>query len=1067
MKVLRSFALLALLQALPFSLAQQSDIAGRALAAVDATRQLAKACEHRVVLARANETIAVVQSAFGPDSRDLAFVLSDLAQSALFAGDLERADTLARRAVDIGQRTLPTDSLAGALMRARLGSVLIERGELAEARTLADDIESLIAAASKAPVAEAEEGLAFAWRLALEERRLDVAAGLARDRVALATKLKSRFTEAQARLDLASTLLFRRNRAEAEVEIALAKTLEDSAHPALTLARLLTNADLAVAQSDLSGALALLSQAETVAASVGRCGLDMPGNIWKRRGDIHQLRRAPADAADAYSRALAAYAAVGLDNAGRLAVVRFGLASSYARGGQFDRADPLFDAATRDYETTYGSRSVQLAQLLAERSLLLDGVAGRAAEEESLARRSLDLLADRAEANFERANALMAEGLAERAQGRRDGAKLAIQQALVSLESVSGPKSLDLAPGLVILGELALESGDASEAQRFLQRALDIQTETGWTGALGVARTMSLISRAQASQGRLTEALAVSQKAVETLSDRLLMGASDATSKGIAEVRQSRRVGENDIALLFESLKQPGFTDDRAAAERFLLDCQIILRTSTGAVIAQTSARFAQRNDAIGKIIADRQKLVEKIQALEAMLARGMGDRTLAMKPEERRVAIDELLASKSAILAVDNRLRTADSRVGRLMADAPVKLDQVKAGLAEGEVLVQLLLAEHASYALFVTRDKTRIVKSRFTGSQMEEAIGDLRRSLDPSLQKPGQPEPFNVDASYFIYRELFAPAEDMLANVKAIALVPDGGFQNLPISILLTSPPQDPLSHEYGKWPWLMRRHAIALQSSVSSWVALREASRTTSGALPFLGIGDPLLSGGASDTRGVDGDKISWGGRADTGILRQLGRLQETSNELSELSSVFGGKSEDVYLRERAREGLIKSSVRPLRDYKIIAFATHGIAPGELGIGEAGLVLTPPDGAGDAIDDGLLTASEIALLDLNAEWVILSACRTASGNDLQGSEGLSGLARSFFLAGARSVLVSHWSIESRSAALFTSQMAANVAKGGSKSAALRQAQLALTSTPAFSHPFYWAAYSVVSAD
>ena len=90
--------------------------------------------------------------------------------------------------------------------------------------------------------------------------------------------------------------------------------------------------------------------------------------------------------------------------------------------------------------------------------------------------------------------------------------------------------------------------------------------------------------------------------------------------------------------------------------------------------------------------------------------------------------------------------------------------------------------------------------------------------------------------------------------------------------------------------------------------------------------------------------------------------------------------------------------------LSDYRVLAFATHGLVSGELsGLGEPALVFTPPE-TGTEADDGLLTASEIATLKLDADWVILSACNTAAADGTPGAEGLSGMAKAFFYAAGR---------------------------------------------------------------
>ena len=169
--------------------------------------------------------------------------------------------------------------------------------------------------------------------------------------------------------------------------------------------------------------------------------------------------------------------------------------------------------------------------------------------------------------------------------------------------------------------------------------------------------------------------------------------------------------------------------------------------------------------------------------------------------------------------------------------------------------------------------------------------------------------------------------------------------------------------------------------------------------------------------------------------------------------------------IYLREQATETQVKSM--DLTPFNALAFATHGLVAGDLkGLAEPALVLTPP-AQGSAQDDGLLTAGEISQLKLNADWVILSACNTAAADGTPGAEGLSGLAKAFFYAGARSLLVSHWAVSSEAAVALTTGMFAEHAKGASKAEALRRSMLALmqrTDKPYYAHPMFWAPFVVV---
>ena len=116
----------------------------------------------------------------------------------------------------------------------------------------------------------------------------------------------------------------------------------------------------------------------------------------------------------------------------------------------------------------------------------------------------------------------------------------------------------------------------------------------------------------------------------------------------------------------------------------------------------------------------------------------------------------------------------------------------------------------------------------------------------------------------------------------------------------------------------------------------------------------------------------------------------------------------------------------------------------------------------------DDGLLTASEVAQLNLNADWVVLSACNTIAG-EKPGAEALSGLARSFFYAGARALLVTHWAVDSAAATRLTTatfdRLAADPKLG--RAEALRQAMLAYlgdTSSPRNAYPAFWAPFALV---
>jgi CHAT domain-containing protein len=131
------------------------------------------------------------------------------------------------------------------------------------------------------------------------------------------------------------------------------------------------------------------------------------------------------------------------------------------------------------------------------------------------------------------------------------------------------------------------------------------------------------------------------------------------------------------------------------------------------------------------------------------------------------------------------------------------------------------------------------------------------------------------------------------------------------------------------------------------------------------------------------------------------------------------------------------------------------------------EPALALTLPQTA-SSLDNGLLTSSEVAAVKLNADWVILSACNTAAGDKPDG-EALSGLARAFFYAGAKTLLVSHWPVQSNAAVNLTTETIQKLEnnRGMSPAEALRLSMLALlqdVTNRRNAHPAVWAPFVIV---
>ncbi len=208
----------------------------------------------------------------------------------------------------------------------------------------------------------------------------------------------------------------------------------------------------------------------------------------------------------------------------------------------------------------------------------------------------------------------------------------------------------------------------------------------------------------------------------------------------------------------------------------------------------------------------------------------------------------------------------------------------------------------------------------------------------------------------------------------------------------------------------------------------------------------------------------------GMADIAAVRKLCPLADTAHELTCVARSVGAGPGSIIIGKDMTETALKAA--PLDQYRIIHFATHGLLAGETARltkarAEPALVLSPPDTPTE-LDDGLLTASEVGALKLDADWVVMSACNTAAG-DAPEAEALSGLARAFFYAGARALLVSHWPVYSFAATTLTSRTFDELRRnaGIGRSESLRRAMLALiddATRPWAAHPSVWAPFIVV---
>ena len=407
-----------------------------------------------------------------------------------------------------------------------------------------------------------------------------------------------------------------------------------------------------------------------------------------------------------------------------------------------------------------------------------------------------------------------------------------------------------------------------------------------------------------------------------------------------------------------------------------------------------------------------------------------------------------------------------------------PLTVAAVQDVLSDEEALVVFLVGSSKSFVWAVTRERAEWAQIDAGQEVLSAHVTALRSGLDPRAQqdaegsagsKAGVAAGFDLNRAHALYKLVLGPVAPLLRDRRHLIVVPTGPLTSIPFQVLITAAPGPQAgSDALRQAPWLIRSHALSVLPSVQSLQALRKLAPAGTATKPFFGVGDPIFDGPLSGPQQRGAQRASTAparfyrnGAADLRALRELAPLPETAHEVMAVGKVLGATPDAINLREAASEPRVRRA--SLKDYRILHFATHGLVAGDLsGLSEPALVLTLPPVASET-DDGLLTASEIATLSLDADWVVLSACNTAAGS-ARGAEALSGLARAFFYAGARALLVSHWAVYSQAAVeLTTGSFAALAAKPRlGRAGAFRAAMLDLIARG--EPPSYWAPFVLV---
>ena len=587
------------------------------------------------------------------------------------------------------------------------------------------------------------------------------------------------------------------------------------------------------------------------------------------------------------------------------------------------------------------------------------------------------------------------------------------------------------------MGDLYLAGRNLAEAKEIFDEALRIGEDLGHPGIVGEAHSglgsvAEALGQAQPAVDHFKQAVAV----IEALRSRIMINENSA---GFFRTRIGAY--EQLVNLLFElDRASPGRGYDRecfyfaekAKARAFLDDLQ---EAGIGLPTIPVPNEKKKLIDALTKKISHLLTRLSSYPLDE--------DETNRLGGELER-AEDELQEAMEAV-------KRERPEYAEVVDPGPLRCEEIQADLMDARTgLIKYLVGDRN---IFVFYCSSRGLLVRRLSSSLSAQVIELTKNYIGLVSSRRFSSADCREAGIRLYNDLIEPAPSFFGPaVNKLIIFPDRELHYLPFETLVRSRPA--AGNGEGS-RLLMEDYGISYAPSVSSLNSILKRSHGSGHRMDLLAVGDPTYVFPARENRdGLDSvepaQTYGWGSRF------LAFPLHFAAQEIRSISSLFGKSARRIISGSAATEEAVKGSL--LSEYRIIHFATHSLVD-ESNANRSALMLCLDR---DPKEDGFFQAREIYNTRMRADLVVLSACRTARGKTEKG-EGIQGLARAFFAAGAQSVLASLWNIDDKSTAVFMKTFYGYLAKGKTKLEALSLAKLKMARSR-YSHPYFWAGFILI---
>lgn len=713
-------------------------------------------------------------------------------------------------------------------------------------------------------------------------------------------------------------------------------------------------------------------------------------------------------------------------------------------------ADPFLRAKVATY--------LALASLNANRFAEAQARASRAKEMIETARRAGQAETSQADASAARlplaerttmleAQILRVLALLGARRGELDDSREGLSRAATLAEGLDARAGAWLRSGLAAdRATLALQAGQPDLAVRLLEEALASQRRAA-SGTRIEANLLMDLGAALQAQDRRSEALASFEQAFQIYLEQ-------SENRGVSPAR-----GLPYLEALAARL--PSVATPAEGAKIFAA-----FETLAAPAVAQTAATTAAR-----LLAGPNGGVIRAWQDAERTLRRAvtrLSNVPAGAPVETRRVAEAEVADWRGRVTSLEQQVNQFFPKFGVVTLE-PVTLESLRGTLGDNERLLRLALGADHGIGLLIDRQSVRVFRIGLGESRAAELVTRIKDSVRDTTRR------FDRDAAAELFEGLFGTIKPALLETAAperLIIETSGALASLPFSILITG-----TADAEGE-AWFTRRFATLSVPSMRAFVSARAAG-PAGGSIPFAGYGDflPLADAPAPAAllrTMLAARRLPAACEAPLmAALDKLPRLRGTAAELEAVKDILGSGERSVRLRERFTEAAVLRD-RNLESARVVMFSTHGVFGSDFPEAEGCL----PDAAllTSAVGDGtsvFLDSAQVLELRLDADLVVLSACNTGNPQPVapgetglpSGGDALSGLARSFFYAGARSVLVSHWVLPDEDTVALMRAFFARIKAGEAAPEALRAAQLAQIRAGA-DDPLQWAALAIVGS-